>query len=147
MLITVTRTKKSVNQQNGNGAFGTLAIDSSPFKCVTLENADTLIPAGVVYDLLFMWSDHFQQMMPHVMVPGRIAIEIHWANWVKDPKDLHTPADDKILLDGCTSLGQQADFSSDAIWNSKAAWIQFCKSITDQPSLKIKYVEDFGDHA
>jgi Family of unknown function (DUF5675) len=143
MLITVTRTNKSINPIHGNGAFGHLGIDVGPFKCVTLENADTLIPAGVVYDVLFMWSEAFQQMMPHVIVPGRTAIEIHWANWVKDPGKLPGPEDDRTLLDGCTSLGQTADFAADAIWNSKAAWIQFCKAITDQPSIKIKYVEDY----
>ena len=149
MIITATRTKKVLNPTYGNGAFGNLAIDTDPFKCVTLENADTLIPAGIVYDVLFMWSNNFQQIMPHVIVPAipsanlpkRIAIEIHWANWVKDPTQ---PEGKQQLLDGCTSLGQQADFASDAIWNSKTAWIQFCQAITDQPSIKIKYVEDYA---
>jgi Family of unknown function (DUF5675) len=141
MLITITRTNKISNPTYGDGAFGNLAIDTDPFKCVTLENADTLIPANAIYDVLFMWSDNFQQIMPHIIVPGRTAVEIHWANWVKDPTQ---PVGKQQLLDGCTSLGQQADFGADAIWNSKAAWIQFCQAITDQPSIKIKYVEDYA---
>jgi len=126
MLITITRTNKSVD-----GTFGTLVIDTSPFKCITLEKSSTIIPAGVVYDVLFMWSDNFQQIMPHIIVPGRTAIEIHWANW-------------PYQLEGCTALGDQEDFAQDMIEESKDAWIAFAKAITDQPSIKIKYVEDFA---
>lgn len=141
MLITTTRTNKTINPIYGNGAFGNLAIDTNSFKCVTLENADTLIPAGIIYDVYFMWSNNFQQNMPHIIVPGRTAVEIHWANWVEDP---NKPGTRKFLLDGCTALGQSADFKADAIWNSKAAWIAFCQAITDQPSIKIIYKEDYG---
>lgn len=140
MLITETRTNKVINLTYGNAAFGNLVIDTNPYKCVTLENADTLIPIGT-YPLLFMWSNNFQQIMPHVIVPGRTAVEVHWANWVKDPTQ---PMGKQQLLDGCTALGQQADFGADAVWNSKAAWIGFVQAITDQPSIMIKYVEDYG---
>jgi hypothetical protein len=125
MLVTVTRTHKT-----SDGSFGNLQIDTDPFKCVTLEKSSTLIPVGV-YDLLFMWSNHFQQIMPHVIVPGRTAIEIHWANY-------------PTQLDGCTALGTQTDLQSDMIEESKDAWIGFVQAITDQPAIKIKYVEDYG---
>ena len=134
MLITVTRTNKTKD-----GVFGNLAIDIDPFKCVTEENLADVIPAGT-YDLLFMWSDHFQQIMPHVIVPAipsanlpkRIAIEVHWANY-------------PIQLEGCLALGTEAELANDCIDQSKIAWIDFAKAITDQPSIKIKYVEDFGN--
>ena len=134
MVITVWRTNKS-----NDSVFGNLAIDTGPFKCVTLENGDTLIPSGVVYDVLFMWSETFQQIMPHIIVPDRTSVEIHWANWVRDPKNPN-----HYLLDGCLSLGKTADFKANAVWNSKPAWIDFCKAITDQPSIKIRYVDDYG---
>jgi hypothetical protein len=141
MIITTTRTQIVNNATYGNGAFGNLMIDTNPYKCVTLENADTLIPANVVYDVLFMWSNNFQQIMPHIIVPNRTAVEIHWANWVKDPTQ---PIGKQQLLDGCTSLGQSEDFGADAIWNSKSAWIGFVQAITDQPAIKIIYKEDYG---
>lgn len=125
MLITVTRTSKTVD-----GIFGNLSVDVDPFKCVTLEKMATAIPAGT-YDLLFMWSEHFQQIMPHVIVPGRVAIEVHWANY-------------PVQLDGCLALGTATELSADCIDQSKVAWIGFAKTITDQPAVKIKYVEDYG---
>ena len=125
MIITVTRTHKSQD-----GIFGNLSVDVDPFKCVTLENLGLCIPTGT-YDVLFMWSDHFQQIMPHVMVPNRTAIEIHWANFPNQ-------------LEGCLALGTQDDFAHDAIMQSKDMWIEFVKTISDQPSIKIKYVEDYG---
>ena len=134
MLITVTRTNKSAD-----GAFGNMVIDTNPFRCVTLENVNTLIPAGVVYKVVFMWSNDFQQIMPHIIVPSRTAIEIHWANYVVDPKDKT-----HIELKGCTSLGTEEDFADDMITESKAAWIRFAQAITDQESIMIKYVEDYA---
>jgi hypothetical protein len=134
MLITVTRTNKK-----NLDAFGNMAIDTDPFKCVTLENASTLIPAGIVYDVLFMWSNDFQQIMPHVIVPGRTAIEIHWANYVIDPVNAA-----HIELKGCTAVGKEAELQENMITQSKDTWIAFCQAITDQPSIKIKYVDDFG---
>jgi len=125
MLITVTRTNKTAD-----GVFGNLHIDNDPFKCVTLERLAMIIPVGV-YDLLFMWSVHFQQIMPHVIVPGRTAIEVHWANY-------------PTQLDGCTALGTQLDLQDDMIEESKDAWVGFVQAITDQPAIKIKYTEDYA---
>lgn len=125
MLITVYRTNKTVD-----GIFGNLSLDRDPFRCVTLEKLMTVVPAGI-YDVLFMWSEHFGQIMPHVLVPGRVVIEIHWANWPNQ-------------LDGCLALGTQASFGQDMITQSKDAWIGFVKAITDQPAIKIKYIEDYA---
>lgn len=133
MRITVTRTNKTADS-----CFGNLAIDTIPFKSVTLENGATLIPAGIVYDVLFMWSSDFQQIMPHIMVPGRTAIEIHWANYVVDPANAQ-----HIELKGCTALGTAAELAADCIDQSKIAWIGFVQAITDQPSIKIIYKEDY----
>lgn len=133
MLITVTRKYK-----DDDGLYGLLAIDSDPFKCATLERLSKCIPVGV-YDLLFMWSEHFQQIMPHIIVPAspaanlpeRIAIEVHWANYPNQ-------------LDGCLALGKDTDKNDDMVTESKSAFAGFAKAITDQPSIKIKFVEDFG---
>jgi hypothetical protein len=125
MLITVTRTDKT-----NDGIYGNLIIDVSPFKCVTLENRMLAIPTGT-YPLTFMWSDHFQQIMPHVGVPNRSAIEVHWANWPEQ-------------LEGCLALGTDADIKGDMITQSKSSWINFVTVIGDQPALMIKYVEDFS---
>jgi hypothetical protein len=125
MIITVTRTNKTTD-----GSFGNLTIDVNPYKCVTEENLQLIIPSGT-YQILFMWSNEFQQIMPHVIVPGRTAIEIHWANWPKQ-------------LLGCTALGTSTELTSDQIDQSKIAWIGFVQAITDQPSIMIKYIEDYG---
>lgn len=133
MLIKVTRTHKSAD-----GIFGTLQIDADPFKCVTLENLAQAIPVGI-YDVFFMWSDHFHQIMPHIIVPAipsanlpkRIAIEVHWANY-------------PVQLEGCIALGTEEDFKDDMVILSKNAWIEFAKTLTDQPSIKLKVIEDFA---
>jgi len=125
MIVTVARTAKT-----SDGIFGNLIIDGDPFKCVTEENMALCIPAGV-YDLVWMWSEHFQQIMPHVLVPGRVAIEIHWANYPKE-------------LEGCVALGTNAEIASDCIDESKVAWISFIKAILNQPGLKIKITEDYA---
>lgn len=126
MLITVTRTNKTTD-----GIFGNLSLDMAPFKCFTEENLALCIPAGT-YDVLFMWSKNFQQIMPHVLVPGRTAIEVHWANFPNQ-------------LEGCLALGTAAEVASDCIDQSKAAWISFVQiALTDEPVIKIKYVEDYG---
>lgn len=132
MIITETRTTKS-----SDGIFGNLSVDIDPFKCVTLENKAMAIPPGI-YDLTFMWSDHFQQIMPHIIVPGRVAIEIHWANYPVGPDPT------KPQLEGCVATGTEAEFSADCIDQSKVAWIGFVKTITDQPNIKYKIVEDYG---
>lgn len=125
MLITLTRTNKSTD-----GIFGTLAIDTSPYKCVTEENLSLAIPKGA-YQVLYMWSNNFEQIMPHIIVPDRTAIEIHWANWPKQ-------------LEGCVALGTEEDMADDMVTESKDAWIAFIKAITDQPALTFRIVEDYG---
>jgi hypothetical protein len=130
MVITTTRTYKTLNPVLGNGLFGNLTIDSNPFKCLTLERAGVEIPVGV-YQIDWMWSDHFQQIMPHIIVPGRIAVEQHWANWPKQ-------------LDGCQALGVAEDLTADMLQESKHAWIAYIKVILNQPSLTLKVVEDYG---
>lgn len=126
MLITVTRTNKTKD-----GIFGNLSADMSPFKCITEENLSLSILPGI-YDVQFMWSNKFGQIMPHVIVPNRVAVEIHWANWPNQEE-------------GCLALGTEADMKEDMITQSKAAWISFVQQVlTDQPSIKIKYVEDYA---
>lgn len=126
MITTLTRTQKSQD-----GIFGTLVIDTSSYRCVTEENLTLCIPAGT-YQILFMFSEDFQQIMPHVIVPGRTAIEMHWANWPKQ-------------LKGCVALGTEEDFADDMVTESKNAWIGYVKAITDQPALTLKIVEDYGN--
>lgn len=125
MIVTVTRTSKSKD-----GIFGNLAVDIDPFKCVTLENLAMAITPGT-YDLTFMWSEHFQQIMPHIIVPGRVAIEVHWANY-------------PVQLEGCVATGTAVELEPDCIDQSKIAWVGFVKTISDQPAIKFKVVEDYG---
>jgi hypothetical protein len=125
MLATLTRTNKT-----SDGIFGNLALDTNPYKCVTEENLALAIPPGT-YQVLYMWSENFQQIMPHIIVPNRTAIEIHWANWPKQ-------------LEGCVALGTEEDLLQDSIIESKDAWIAFVKAITDQPALALHIVEDYG---
>lgn len=125
MIITVTRTNKT-----SDGIFGNLSIDSTYFKCVVMENLSKQIPAGT-YPIKWMWSDHFQQIMPQIIVPGRIAIEQHWANRPNQ-------------LEGCQALGTETELSEDFISESKIAWVGYIKSILNQPNLMIKIVEDFA---
>jgi len=124
MLITVTRTNKT-----SDGIFGNLVIDASPFKCMTMEVGSKCIPAGI-YGAHWMWSDHFQQIMPQILVPGRTAIEIHWANYPQQ-------------LEGCIALGTTYELSADCLNESKKAWIGFVNAALDQ-NLTLKVVEDFG---
>lgn len=139
MFITVTRTHKVVTPAS-DSRFGNLMADLCPFKCVSLENGATLIPANVVYDVQFMWSNDFGQIMPHVIVPVRTAIEIHWANYVVDPANAQ-----HIELKGCTALGSAEELAADCIDESKDAWVAFVQQVlTDQPAIKIIYKEDYG---
>lgn len=124
MVITVTRTNKT-----NDGFFGNLAIDTSSFKCVTMEISSKCIPAGI-YGVHWMWSDHFQQIMPQIIVAGRDAIEIHWANYPSQ-------------LEGCLALGTSVDVSGDSINESKKAWIGFIEEVLNQPNLMLKVIEDF----
>lgn len=123
MVIVVTRKNRT-----NDGIFGMLSLDTDPFKCVTMEIASLCIPAGI-YGMDFMWSDHFQQIMPHIIVPGRSAIEIHWANY-------------PYQLEGCIALG--TTIGIDSINQSKNAWVSFIKAILNQPILTLKVVEDFA---
>ena len=125
MIATLTRTNKS-----NDGAFGNISLDVVPYKCITLENLGLIIPAGV-YQGLYRWSPDFQQIMPHIIVPGRTAIMAHWANWPKQ-------------LLGCVALGTEEDFKDDMVTESKDAWIGFVQAITDQPVLTWKIIEDYG---
>lgn len=130
MIITTTRTYKDLNILLGNGIFGNLSIDSSPFKCLTLERDGVEIPVGT-YPIQWMRSAHFDQIMPHVIVPGRFAIEQHWANWPKQ-------------LDGCQALGFAEDLKGDMLIESKRAWNAYIDVILNQPSLMLRIVEDYA---
>jgi hypothetical protein len=130
MIITVTRTSKSQD-----GIFGNMVLDGNPFKCVTLENLDKEIPAGV-YDVNFTFSPHFNRIMPHILVPSRdslaggdAGIRIHWANF---------PAQ----LEGCIAVGTCVD--GDSIDESLIPFNQFYSIIQGQEGLKIKVQEDFA---
>lgn len=131
MLITTTRVNKVLDHPTlGIGLFGNLVIDMNPFKCMTLERGGVEIPAGV-YPVQWMRSVHFQQIMPHIIVPGRVAIEQHWANWPDQ-------------LDGCQALGFEEDFTQDMLEESKNAWNAYIDVILNQPNLMLKIVEDYG---
>lgn len=125
MVITVTRTNKT-----SDGIFGNLSIDTSPFKCVTMEISSLCIPVGI-YAMDLMWSEHFQQIMPQIIVPGRVAIEQHWANY-------------PYQLEGCQALGTTTELSKDCIDQSKIAWIAYVKAILNQPILTLKVIEDYA---
>lgn len=130
MLITLTRTYKTLNPVLGNGIFGNMVIDTHPFKCLTLERAGVEIPMGT-YPLTWSWSEHFQQAMPYILVPNRYGIEIHWANWPKQ-------------LDGCIAVGTEEDLTADMLQESKIMWIAFVKVVLNQPNVMLKVAEDFG---
>jgi hypothetical protein len=125
MIVTVIRT-----HQTDDGIFGNLAIDMNPFKCLTMELLSLAIPVGA-YPVAWMWSEHFQQIMPQIIVPRREAIELHWANI-------------PTQLEGCVALGTEVEILNDRIDESKAAWIGFIKAILNQPALMIKILEDYG---
>lgn len=130
MIITVTRTFKTQHPTLGDGIFGNLTIDSNPFKCLTLERAGVEIPAGI-YPIRWMRSVHFAQIMPMIVVAGRVAIEQHWANWPKQ-------------LDGCQALGEAEDLQSDMLQESKVAWNAYIDVILNEPNLTLKIIEDYA---
>lgn len=130
MLLTVTRTNKSQD-----GIFGNLQIDGNPFKCVTLENLEKEILAGV-YDVNFTYSPHFNRIMPHIVDPerdvlagGDAGLRIHWANF---------PAQ----LDGCIAVGTRVN--GDSIDESLIPFNQLYAIIQGQEGLKIKITEDYA---
>ncbi len=130
MLITITRTSATKD-----GIFGNLCIDGKPFKCVTMENLNKEINAGV-YDLDFTYSPHFNRVMPHLIVPDRdllaggdAGIRIHWANF---------PAQ----LDGCIATGTKVD--GDSIDESLVPFNQLYSIIYGQTPIKVKIIEDYA---
>lgn len=73
----------------------------------------TCIPPGT-YDVQRLWSNHWSQMMPHVVgVPGRTEVEIHIANYPHD-----------IL--GCIGIGNKR-LSDTEIGESGEAFEEFNK--------------------
>lgn len=129
MIITVTRTDKVPNDTLGNGLFGHLGIDSHPFKCLTLEREGVEIPPGT-YSIQWVRSPHFNQIMPHILVPGRVMVLQHWANWPNQ-------------LEGCQALGFEQDLKQDMLQESHDAWSAYIDVILNQPSLILKVVEDY----
>lgn len=93
MRITIQRKSSTVD-----GIFGVLTLDWNPFTCVTLENRDKAIPAGI-YEVDFSYSPHFNRIMPLILVPGREGVRYHWANF---------PAQ----LEGCIAVGTAVDGDS-----------------------------------
>lgn len=131
MIVTTTRTSKGQSATNGAGIFGNLTIDVNPFKCVFMERDGVQIPAGT-YPIRWLWSDKFQQFMPHIMsVPSRTAIEQHWANFPNQ-------------LDGCQAMGTEKELANDCIDESKHAWKAYCAIIINEPNVILKVVEDYG---
>lgn len=125
MLITVFRTNKT-----GDGIFGNLAIDTNPFKCVTMERGIDAIPAGI-FPIRWVRSPHFNQIMPQIIVPNRIMILQHWANW-------------PTQLEGCQALGTTEEIHNDQLDESKDAWNSYIDVILNQPNLMLKIIEDYG---
>jgi hypothetical protein len=123
MTIIVQRKSKSED-----GIFGNLTLDWNPFTCVTLENLEHSIPAGI-YDLDFNYSPHFNRIMPHIVVPSRdqaaggdAGLRIHWANF---------PAQ----LDGCIAVGTMVD--GDSIDESLIPFNQLYAILDQQKGIKI----------
>jgi hypothetical protein len=100
---------------------GTFSVDGSQ-RYFTLELPELFegqpnvpdkccIPVGV-YEVENLWSNHWGQMMPHLMdVPGRSAIEIHVANYPRE-------------LLGCMAIGNLR-ISDTEIGESEAAFDDF----------------------
>lgn len=130
MIITTTRTNKVPNTTLGSGLFGNLMIDTDPFKCLTLERETVAIAPGI-YPIRWVRSPHFKQVMPHIIVPGRIMVLQHWANWPNQ-------------LDGCQALGFAEDFAQDMLQESQDAWNAYIDVILNQPNLTLKVIEDYG---
>lgn len=115
-----------------DGIFGVLTLDwtpPNPFTCVTLENLQKSIPAGL-YEVDFNYSPHFNRVMPHILVPGRDAlaggdagIRFHWANF---------PAQ----LEGCIALGTNVD--GDSIDQSLVPFNQFYAILNQQHGIKVE---------
>lgn len=117
MTITVQRKTKT-----SDGIFGILTLDWNPFTCVTLENLNKVLEAGV-WSLTYAYSPHFNRQMPLINVPGRTWTWFHWANF-------------PIQLEGCIALGRTVD--GDAIDDSVAAWNEFWGIINMQAGIKVE---------
>lgn len=124
MLITVKRVSKTQD-----GIFGRLTLDWNPFTCVTLENLEKSIPAGL-YDLDFSYSPHFNRVMPHLIVPSRdilangdAGIRIHWANFPSQ-------------LEGCIAVGTKVD--GDSIDQSLIPFNQLYAILNQQHGIKVE---------
>jgi hypothetical protein len=124
MNIIVNRKSKTAD-----GIFGVLTLDWMLFTCVTLENLNHAIPAGL-YDLDFTYSPHFNRIMPHLIVPSRDAlaggdagIRIHWANF---------PAQ----LEGCIAVGTHVD--GDSVDESLVPFNQLFKILNMQAGIKVQ---------
>lgn len=127
MIIYIHRKSKTID-----GIFGTLTIDKNPFTCVTLENLDKSIPAGI-YDLNFTYSPHFNRTMPHLLVSSRdlaaggdAGIRIHWANF---------PAQ----LEGCIAVGTAVD--GDSIDESLVPFNQLYAIMNQQSGIKVQVID------
>jgi hypothetical protein len=113
-----------------DGLFGTLTLDFNPFTCFTVENLNRSIMAGT-YDVNFTYSPHFNQIMPHIIVPNRdmesagdAGIRIHWANFPGQ-------------LEGCIAVGDKEE--PDSVDNSRVTFNQLFKIISPLSSgLKIQ---------
>lgn len=127
MNVVIQRKSKSPD-----GIFGVLTLDWTPpnsFTCVTLENLEKAIPAGL-YDLDFNYSPHFNRVMPHIIVPSRdvaaggdAGIRIHWANF---------PAQ----LDGCVAVGTKVD--GDSIDQSLIPFNKFYSILNQLHGIKVE---------
>ena len=79
-----------------------------------------------------MWSDHFQQIHAAHSGSRKDGYRDPWANYPNQ-------------LEGCLALGTTEEMTENAIDQSKSAWINFVQmALTDQPSITIKFVEDYG---
>lgn len=83
------------NKRTADGIFGELSLDWNPFTCFTVENLIKEIPIGD-YDVVQQYSPHFNRLMPHIIVPDRTFIMIHWANYPSQ-------------LEGCIAVGDKEE--------------------------------------
>lgn len=117
MKITVQRKHKTLD-----GMFGVMTFDWNPFTCYTVENLELEIAPGL-YDLIYEYSPHFNKVMPHLVVPGRTFIMIHWANYPNQ-------------LEGCIAVGDKEE--PDAIDDSIITFNQLAKVLGSSPGIKIE---------
>jgi hypothetical protein len=117
-----------------NSTFGELHINNN-FFCYTLENRKTLIKEGVYNTNLHYgtrWESKSDRDCIAIKVPDRIAILIHPANWVINPKTK------KESLKGCISLGDKYDLKKEYLGNSKNTLTKFIKEVGYKFEIKIE---------